>query len=78
MDECIANDLIQSRIHGQQNIEPLAAEWSRRLPISESTIRAYLTTNIHYILDEECIEGMKGFFRMAAEANVLPNYTPKI
>jgi chorismate dehydratase len=78
LDECIANDLIQSRIHGQQNIEPLAAEWSRRLPISESTIRAYLTTNIHYILDEECIEGMKGFFRMAAEANVLPNYTPKI
>jgi chorismate dehydratase len=78
LDECIANDLIQSRIHGQQNIEPLAAEWSRKLPISESTIRAYLTTNIHYILDEECIEGMKGFFRMAAEANVLPNYTPKI
>jgi len=26
------------------------------LPISESTIRAYLTTNIHYILDEECMK----------------------
>ena len=45
------------------------------LPIPEQTIRAYLTTNIHYVLDEECIEGMKGFFRAAAETNVLPNYT---
>jgi len=78
LDECIGKRPDPIRIHGQQNIEPLAAEWSRKLPISESTIRAYLTTNIHYILDEECIEGMKGFFRMAAEANVLPNYTPKI
>jgi chorismate dehydratase len=74
LDERIADDLNQSRVHGQQNIEPLAAEWSRKLPISESTLRAYLSTNIHYILDEECIEGMKGFFRMAEEFNVLPRY----
>ena len=38
-----------------------SAEWSGRLPIPEQTIRAYLTTNIHYILDEECIEGMSSF-----------------
>ncbi len=78
LDQRIAEDFIQSRIHGQQNIEALAAEWSRRLPISESTIRTYLSTNIHYMLDEECIEGMRGFFRMAAETDVLPEYTPKI
>ena len=35
---------------------------------------AYLTTNIHYVLDEECMEGMRGFFRMAAECGVLPPY----
>jgi len=74
LDECIASDFIQSRIHGLQNIEALAAEWSLRLPISDATIRAYLTTNIHYVLDEECLEGMRGFFRMAAEAGVLPAY----
>ena len=66
---------IQSRIHGLQNIEALVAEWSRKLPIPEATIRSYLTTNIHYVLDEECIEGMRGFFRMAAETGVLPEYS---
>ena len=65
-------DFIQSRIHGLQNIDALVAEWSGRIPIPKETIRAYLTTNIHYVLDEECIEGMKCFFRMAAECGVLP------
>ena len=71
----IANDLNQSRIHGLENIDTLVAEWAGKLPIPEQTIRSYLTTNIHYALDEECIEGMRGFFRMAAEAGVLPAYT---
>ena len=75
LDECIAEDMNQSRIHGLQNIEALAAEWSHKLPIPEETIRSYLTTNIHYDLDEECIEGMRGFFRMAAETGVLPEFT---
>jgi chorismate dehydratase len=75
LDESIAADFIQSRIHGLENIEALATEWSAKLPISESTIRTYLANNIHYVLDEECIEGMRGFFRIAAETGVLPNYT---
>jgi chorismate dehydratase len=75
LDESIVNDFIQSRIHGLQNIDALVAEWSRRLPIPDEIIRSYLTTNIHYVLDEECLEGMRGFFRMAAEAGVLPAYT---
>jgi chorismate dehydratase len=72
--ESIAADLNQSRIHGLQNIDALAAEWSRRIPIPEETIRAYLISNIHYNLDEECIEGMRVFFRLAAEVRVLPEY----
>jgi len=71
----VANDFIQSRIHGLQNIDALVTEWYRRLPIPEQTIRTYLSTNIHYVLDEECIEGMRGFFRMAAECGILPAYT---
>jgi chorismate dehydratase len=70
----IAHDLIQSRTHGLQNIDTLVAEWSAKLPIPEATIRTYLTTNIHYILDEECIEGMRVFFRTAAELGILPEY----
>ena len=73
--DSIASDFIQSRNHGLQNIDALVAEWSAQLPIPEETIRSYLTTNIHYTLDEECIQGMKGFFRMAAELGVLPEFT---
>jgi chorismate dehydratase len=75
LDETIAENFNQSRIHGLQNIDALVAEWSGRLPISEATLRTYLTTNIHYTLDEECLEGMTGFFRAAAQFGVLPEYT---
>src|SRR5271157_3448330 len=74
LDESIVSDFNQSRIHGLQNIDALVTEWSTRVPIPEETIRTYLTTNIHYVLDEECIKGMRGFFRMAAELRVLPEY----
>jgi len=75
LNESIASDFNQSRIHGLENIDALVAEWSKKLPIPEQTIRTYLTTNIHYVLDEECIEGMKVFFRAAAQLSVLPEYT---
>jgi chorismate dehydratase len=72
--EGIAEDFIQSRNNGLKNIEALAEEWAGKLPLSKESIRSYLTTNIHYILDEECIEGMRCFFREAASARVLPAY----
>jgi chorismate dehydratase len=74
LEERVNEDFIRSRDHGLQNIEALAAEWSQRMALSEQTIRAYLTTNIHYTLDDECVEGMRRFFRMAAEVGVLPEY----
>jgi chorismate dehydratase len=74
IDDKIADDFIRSRDHGLNNIDALVAEWSHRFPMQESTIRTYLTENIHYVLDDECIEGMRGFFRIAAETGVLPAY----
>ena len=73
--EAIVEDFNQSRIHGLENIDILVAEWSKRLPISEETIRTYLTSNIHYTLDEECIEGMRVFFSTAASLGILPEYS---
>jgi chorismate dehydratase len=74
----ISDDFIQSRNHGLQNIDTLVEEWSTKLPIAEQTIRTYLTANIHYILDEECLEGMREFFRIAASLAILPAYTLSI
>ena len=75
IDDSITEDFIRSRDHGLANIDALVTEWAIRFPVPESTIRKYLTENIHYVLDDECIEGMKGFFRMAAETGVLPPYS---
>lgn len=75
LDESVAEDFIRSRDHGLENIDAIVAEWSQRFAISEETIRSYLTTNIHYVLDEDCATGMQGFFQMAAEYGVLPPYT---
>jgi chorismate dehydratase len=72
--ESISHDFIQSRDRGLANIDALVAEWSARLPIPEPTIRTYLTSNIHYILDDECIAGMKAFFQEAAALGILPKY----
>jgi chorismate dehydratase len=74
LDESISWDFIRSRDHGLQNIDALVEHWSQRLPLSEKTIRTYLTTNIHYVLDNECVEGMHGFFRQAEELGILPSY----
>ena len=74
LDESVTRDFIRSRDHGLEHIDALVEEWSRRIPIPEQTIRTYLTTNIHYVLDEECIEGMRLFFRTAAALGILPEY----
>jgi chorismate dehydratase len=70
----VVEDFVQSRDHGRENVESIVAEWARRIPLSEHTIRAYLGNNIHYVLDDECAAGMRGFFRMAADCGVLPAY----
>jgi chorismate dehydratase len=75
LDQSVSRDFMRSRDHGLANIDALVEEWSRKLPLTAETIQTYLTTNIHYVLDEECIEGMRGFFRMAAEVGVLPEYS---
>ena len=74
VDENVAEDLIRSRDHGLANIDALVAEWSDKLPLPDDVIRSYFTSNIHYVLDEECQEGMRCFFRKAAELGILPAY----
>jgi len=68
----VAQDFIRSRDHGLEHIEDITAEWASRIPMSPEDIRAYLTDNIHYVLDEACLQGMEMFFRYAEECGVLP------
>ena len=74
LDVQVAMDLISSRDHGLANIDALVTEWSQKLPLPDDVIRTYFTSNIHYVLDEECQEGMRCFYRKAAELGILPAY----
>lgn len=64
-----------SRDHGLEsaNLNVIAREWASRLAISEAEVRAYLTENIHYQLDAGCLEGLRLFYRYAAEIGALPS-----
>lgn len=73
-EERVVADLISSREHGLGNIDALVAQWSERLPLPADILHTYFTANIHYVLDDECLEGMRCFFRMAAELRILPAY----
>lgn len=63
-----------SRDHGLEpaNLDQLVREWSPRIGLSEDQVRSYLTENIHYELDAGCLEGLRLFYRYAAEIGVLP------
>lgn len=67
-------DLNNSRMHGCTQIDALAEEWCHMLPLTKELIEHYLGENIHYELDAECIDAMRGFFRLAGEQGVLPKY----
>ena len=64
----------ESRDHGlaQESLDRICREWAPRLGLTESGVRSYLTENIYYQLDAECLEGLRLFYRYAAELGALP------
>ena len=62
----------QSRDHGFEHLDEIVREWSLRLDLSEPEVKTYLTDNIHFSLDLECLEGMQQFFHYAAECGAIP------
>jgi chorismate dehydratase len=68
----LTEDLETSRNHGLLNIEKLVEQWTPRIAIPASTIRHYLSHNIHYVLNTDCIRAIEVFRQYAAEVEVLP------
>jgi chorismate dehydratase len=63
-----------SRDHGliPANLAEIARIWASKLGLGEEGVHDYLTTNIHYYLDEPCLDGLRLFYRYAHECGVLP------
>jgi chorismate dehydratase len=64
----------QSRDHGlaPESLNQIAREWAPRVGLSEDAARTYLTENIYYYLDAECLEGLQLFYKYAQECGALP------
>ena len=65
-------DLIAGRDAGLAHIDDLVREWTPRLALPAETIHTYLTENIHYTLDQDCLQAIMRFRELAAEIGVLP------
>ena len=65
-------DLLGSRDAGLSHIDDLADEWAMHIGVPRTTIHTYLSKNIHYILDDDCLAGLRRFYELAAECDVLP------
>jgi chorismate dehydratase len=68
----VRNDFIASRDHGLQHRDELARAWASRLRLPFAVVHEYLTANIHYVLDDECLAAIQRFFLLAEECGVLP------
>ena len=65
-------DLNLSRDHGLAHIEDLVREWTHRIALPPTTIRHYLSRNIHYHLDPACLRAIHLFRQYAADLDILP------
>jgi chorismate dehydratase len=68
----LIEDLETSRNHGLLNIENLVEQWTPRIALPPATIRHYLSSNIHYVLNTDCVRAVELFRQYAAETGVLP------
>ena len=71
----LASIFQQSRDHGleQNNLSEIARTWAPKIQLNEVDVRRYLSSNIFYYLDDDCLEGLRLFYELAADCNVLPD-----
>lgn len=74
----LITDLNTSRNNGLANVDQLVTEWTPRIETPPSTIRTYLTQNIHYHLDDDCLASIHLFRKLASDIHLLPPLTPTL
>lgn len=68
----VAEMFQRSRDHGLEHIPEIVSIWLPRLNLTSQLLSDYLVENVNYSLDEENLEGLRLFYRYAAECEVLP------
>jgi chorismate dehydratase len=65
-------DFEDSRDYGLAHIDAIAAEYAPKLNMQPAGVRAYLTQNVDYSLDEDNRRGLRLFYKLAREAGIIP------
>lgn len=74
----LASIFQQSRNHGLEgdSLDEIAKTWGPQLHLSAPEVKSYLTQNIYYYLDSGCLQGLRLFYRYAAQTGALPKAPP--
>ena len=70
-DGTVVDVLKQSRDFGTANIPTIAAKYSEQLQIKKEFVQEYLERNVHYYMDQACLEALELFYKKATHAGAL-------
>jgi predicted solute-binding protein len=69
-------DFLASRAYGLARLREIAEGASLKLDLPAPALETYLRQNIDYSLDAEHCAGLELYFRMCAEAGLIPAVRP--
>ncbi|HKI11996.1 MAG TPA: menaquinone biosynthesis protein [Candidatus Acidoferrum sp.] len=69
----VVRDFQKSLAQGLLQLNEISAEASREMGLPAADLRRYLSENIDYGLDEENLQGLRLFFKLAAELGLIPS-----
>lgn len=72
----VVRDFQDSLAFGMRQLKEISAESSRELRLSAEKLERYLSENIHYMLDEENLRGLRKYFDLAAELGLIGKARP--
>lgn len=70
-DTGIVDTLKSSRDFGVSSIPDIAQKYSDSLQIKKEFIQAYLEKNVHYYMDQTCLEALRLFYEKAARVGAI-------
>ena len=70
-DAAIVDQLKASRDFGVANTSVIAERSSELLQIKKEFLQSYLEKNVHYYMDQACVEALHLFYEKAAKVGVI-------
>jgi chorismate dehydratase len=67
----LVDTLKQSRDFGVANIPAIAAKYSESLQIKKEFVQEYLERNVHYYMDQSCLDALELFYEKAAHVGAI-------